>query len=166
MNTKGHYMVEHHRGGYMDGWVKALFCAHCPYYEVPARYRRFGDRSGLARYGRARAKMVKHLHAAHRELLLLVLFLAAGCAASIPLGPQVYPEGTLHVVATAAEVDAAWSRLHPEGDVKLFHCLMGFWDPPTRTGWALAIPEVVAHEREHMLRPPTWEAPIPGPCRR
>lgn len=66
MKTEGHYEVVR-RDTYGD--VLYLACKHCSFVEgVPKHYKR-GDRSGLPRYNRARARIVKHLHESHREAL-------------------------------------------------------------------------------------------------
>ena len=72
MNTTGHYrVIEADLRHYMltRESVRGLVCCHCNFTVVPRNYRRYGDRSGLPRYARARGVMVKHLHAAHRALL-------------------------------------------------------------------------------------------------
>ena len=72
MNTAGHYTVE--ENSYLV-WqvtgrsVRAIRCKHCNYATRPAEFKQRGDRSGLPQYSRARAAMVKHLHAEHRDSL-------------------------------------------------------------------------------------------------
>ncbi len=66
MNTNGHYNVI--RGpGRRNGVITHLGCAHCTF--LVRLVRRSGDRSGLGKYNRARAEIVKHLHAYHRAEL-------------------------------------------------------------------------------------------------
>ena len=60
MNTNGHYTLRRDRNGFN---IVALVCVHCHFEVRPVR--RSGDRSGLGRYNRARASMVRHLHAEH-----------------------------------------------------------------------------------------------------
>lgn len=80
MNTNGHYYVTYWKDGGRQGQVNAICCNHCDYFEKPFLYRRGGDRSGLARYGRARAQMVKHLHEKHRVELQKAILSAEGLA--------------------------------------------------------------------------------------
>lgn len=69
MNTNGHYDVTYWADGSRLGEVQALVCQHCDFFVKPIHYHRSGDRSGMGRYNRARAVMVKHLHAEHRAAL-------------------------------------------------------------------------------------------------
>ena len=53
-----------------EGWpgeIKGLACQFCDHFENVANHRRGGDRSGLPRYNRARAAMVKHVFAKHGQ---------------------------------------------------------------------------------------------------
>lgn len=56
--------------------IKALSCLLCtkehPFIVSRMEYRRGTDRSGLGRYNRMRAAIVKHLHSAHRDALFSV----------------------------------------------------------------------------------------------
>jgi hypothetical protein len=68
MNTNGHYHVW--RAGLQEtGEISRITCAHCPLSVSPRTLHRAGDKSGLGRYNRARAIIVKHLHAEHRNKL-------------------------------------------------------------------------------------------------
>jgi hypothetical protein len=69
VNTNGHYDVKRWDSGAHDGQINALTCQHCPFFVKIADFFRGGDKSGQGRYNRARAVMVKHLHAAHRNIL-------------------------------------------------------------------------------------------------
>ena len=72
VDTRGHYTVEETT---FTGWratragILVIRCRHCAFTVSPADFKRTGDRSGLPRYARARAVMVKHLHAEHRSEL-------------------------------------------------------------------------------------------------
>ena len=66
MNTNGHYIV--YRDPY--GEIRSLWCEHCLMTVNPSHFRKRGDRSGLPKYNRARAYMVKHLHEMHRDALV------------------------------------------------------------------------------------------------
>ena len=66
MKTDGHYDVVRYNGG---GDITAIKCMHCSFSVAPRNYFRAGDKSGQGRYNRARAVVVKHLHAEHRPLL-------------------------------------------------------------------------------------------------
>ncbi len=50
--------------------IDALRCSHCDFSVRVHEFHKAGDRSGLGRYNRARAVMVKHLHAEHRSVLV------------------------------------------------------------------------------------------------
>jgi hypothetical protein len=64
----GHgYTVTRDRGGIGD--VKLLRCQHCPFSVHVPGYRRLRDKSGLPRYNRARAVMVRHIYAEHRAAI-------------------------------------------------------------------------------------------------
>lgn len=68
MNTNGHYIVR--RAGFRgEGDILSLTCVHCHFRLDPRSFRRMGDRSGLPKYSRARALMVKHLHEKHRDVM-------------------------------------------------------------------------------------------------
>lgn len=69
MNTNGHYDVTYWQDGARAGQVNALTCSHCEFYVKVGPLFRGGDKSGQGRYNRARAVMVKHLHAEHRATL-------------------------------------------------------------------------------------------------
>lgn len=62
----GHYDVVRTATG---NRIQSLRCTHCEHFETLMHYRRVGDKSGQGRYNRARAAMVKHLYAQHRDLL-------------------------------------------------------------------------------------------------
>lgn len=70
MNTNGHYEVNRrplYGGG--EGDIRWLACVHCRFrVDVRSLHRR-GDKSGAPRYCRARNRMVRHLHAEHREAM-------------------------------------------------------------------------------------------------
>ncbi len=66
MKTDGHYDVKAHRDGALRGQIRWLTCMHCAFRVDVRSLHRAGDRSGQGRYNRARAAMVKHLHAEHR----------------------------------------------------------------------------------------------------
>ncbi len=65
----GHYTVAYHEQGWRAGTVRAILCVHCPHYEVPSLYKHGTDRSGLAKYGRARMAMIRHIRRAHPEVM-------------------------------------------------------------------------------------------------
>lgn len=67
MNTTGHYDVRR-MGPNGGGWISHLVCRHCTF-TVNVRDQKHSGKSGQAKYNRARAKMVKHLHEAHRAQL-------------------------------------------------------------------------------------------------
>lgn len=70
MKTDGHYDVARYEDrGPCWGEVKAIVCNHCGFSVAPRRFHKAGDRSGQGRYNRARAVMVRHLHAEHRDRL-------------------------------------------------------------------------------------------------
>lgn len=71
MDTRGHYDVVYFapHEGWRRGQVKSITCNHCPYRVSVVPLHRAGDLSGQGRYNRARARVVKHLHAEHRETL-------------------------------------------------------------------------------------------------
>lgn len=69
MNVAGHYDVEWWKDGGRRGEINAVTCSHCSFFVKVWDYRRGRDRSGLPRYNRARAVMVKHLHSEHRAAL-------------------------------------------------------------------------------------------------
>lgn len=73
MNVAGHYDVIQRSPAEFAvtrSFVKAIRCKHCEFAVNPASFARQGDRSGLPRYARARAVMVKHLHEHHRSKLV------------------------------------------------------------------------------------------------
>lgn len=49
--------------------IRALRCQFCTFSVRPSAYFRQGDRSGLGRYNRARAAIVKHVFSCHRASL-------------------------------------------------------------------------------------------------
>lgn len=68
MDTSGHYDVLKNPAWPMgNGYIKALRCAHCQFSVSLFNYKKPGDKGGQAKYNRARAVMVKHLHDAHRK---------------------------------------------------------------------------------------------------
>ena len=69
MNTNGHYDVKYWADGAREFQVNALTCNHCSFSVKVQDFWRGGDKSGLGRYNRARAVMVKHLHDRHRAEL-------------------------------------------------------------------------------------------------
>lgn len=69
MNPNGHYDVKYWADGARVGQVNALVCRHCDFFVKVAPLFKPGDKSGQGRYNRARAVMVKHLHAEHRAAL-------------------------------------------------------------------------------------------------
>lgn len=66
MNTNGHYTIKRDS---RRGWIVSLNCVHCSFLVFLRGERRARDRSGQPRYNRGRAKMVRHLHQQHREIL-------------------------------------------------------------------------------------------------
>lgn len=67
MQADFHYRVEPYDSGPFMGQIRALHCKWCEFMEGVRQHHRVGDRSGQGRYNRARAKMVRHIHAKHRE---------------------------------------------------------------------------------------------------
>jgi hypothetical protein len=72
MNTNGQYTVVRWApfpGSEHIGDIERLACCHCRFVIFLRAYRRVTDRSGLPKYNRARAAMVRHLHQHHRNRL-------------------------------------------------------------------------------------------------
>lgn len=72
MKTDGHYSVTRTDGvgmGPRSGWIRSINCRHCLFSVSVDRFFRVGDRSGQAKYNRARAVVVRHLHSSHRPEL-------------------------------------------------------------------------------------------------
>lgn len=69
MKTSGHYTV--HRA-FSPPQIVTIQCAHCNFFVRPRDYREWYDRSGMPRYNKARAVMVRHLHEKHRAKLVEV----------------------------------------------------------------------------------------------
>lgn len=63
-----HYDVIRARDGLGD--IRTIQCQYCAFSVRVLDYRRGGDRSGLPRFNRSRAVMVKHLYAEHRALIV------------------------------------------------------------------------------------------------
>lgn len=59
----------HYRVVQATDHVASLSCMWCDFFVKPRLYHKSGDRSGLGRYNRARAVMVKHLYSEHRALV-------------------------------------------------------------------------------------------------
>jgi hypothetical protein len=70
VNTSGHYAVDRYGEAFaLRGEIRSLSCGYCPFRVVPRNFHRRGDKSGLGRYNRARAVIVRHLHEKHAEQL-------------------------------------------------------------------------------------------------
>jgi hypothetical protein len=72
MNTNRHYTVDRRSrfpGSERIGDIERLVCGHYRFVVFLRPYRRGTDRSGLPKYNRARAVIVKHLHQQHKDKL-------------------------------------------------------------------------------------------------
>ena len=87
MDTNGHYRVIRGAGKH----IIAVSCVHCPF--IVRLVRRSGDRSGLPKYNRARAAMVRHLHLQHRQQLVEGLQEAQPITSHTIRSPSEIPEG-------------------------------------------------------------------------
>lgn len=65
LRADDHYRVVRKRDGCRRDQIEALACIFCPFEVGVFALHRVGDRSGAGRYCRARARMVKHIHAEH-----------------------------------------------------------------------------------------------------
>ena len=61
-----HYEVT--RNSY-DGCIRNLYCLHCDFIVWRPLYKPATSHSGLGRFNVMRGEIVKHLHAAHSDLL-------------------------------------------------------------------------------------------------
>lgn len=66
-----HYDVKRYNGGFRHEQVQKLSCRFCEFSVDVVALHRQGDKSGASRYCRARAKIVKHIHAEHRQAVTL-----------------------------------------------------------------------------------------------